>query len=245
MLGRLRVERRWQWTARGKHPSIKDYFSIGQSFPLAKAFSEWMERGFEGIDWGSASGFSLSSWRFWTREARRDHISCGILRDSADAMGRRYPLLVMGSGPLSDWEMNWDLIPFACEGVWTNIELLSTKALADLKALEAEVDNVKPPAAEWDALSRKREDFKDLPVEALKERLRHLPENDPLLCLDGQPYDHFDLMGLCHHLEKAAIMSPPNVVFMGGTVSHTYFAPFRRALSTSDFVNMWKVGERH
>ena len=139
MLGRIRVERRWQWLAHGKHPSARDYFKIGADFPLGRAFSEWAGKGYEGIVTKNRSVSGQASWRFWTREARRDHVVCGILRDSSDAFGRPYPLLVMGSGPVAGWDTNWDLVPFACENAWVQMEYLSARPFIDLRTFEAEV----------------------------------------------------------------------------------------------------------
>ena len=33
------------------------------------------------------------------------------------------------------------------------------------------------------------------------------------------------------------------MVFMGGSIGHTYFAPLRRALTTADFVTLWLLSE--
>jgi len=243
MLGRIRVQRRWQWSASGKCPAAKDFFKIGAEFPLAKAFSEWTGRGYSDLCMKDRPALTHFSWRFWTREARKDHATCGILRDSVDAVGRPYPFLVMGSGPIAEWDDNWDLIPYAYQNIWTQIEYLSTKGVVDLRALETEIQGMRPPVANWDVLREKRERFRSFPLEALKERFSRLSETDPFLCLDRLPYDPLDLAGICHHLSRQNIKSPPNVVFMGGTVEHTYFAVFRRALSISDFARLWSFAQ--
>jgi hypothetical protein len=41
MLGLIKSDPNWRWAARGKHPSVKDFFSIGLEFQLAANFSEW------------------------------------------------------------------------------------------------------------------------------------------------------------------------------------------------------------
>jgi type VI secretion system protein VasJ len=239
MLGRITVERRWQWSASGKHPAAKDFFTVGAELPLARAFSEWTGRGYGELPRKGADSATHLSWRFWTREARRDHVACGVLRDSVDAVGRPYPFLVMGSGPLAEWDNNWDLIPYVCQNVWTQLEYLATKGLASAKALETELQGVRSPVADWDGHREKRERFKDFPLEALKERLSRLSDTNSFLSLDRQPYDQLDLAGICHYLSRQNMKSPPNVVFMGGTVEHTYFAVFRRALSMADFARLW------
>ena len=47
MLEGLRSERRWQWAAYGKHPAARDYFKVGQGFPLVDSFSGWVENGYQ------------------------------------------------------------------------------------------------------------------------------------------------------------------------------------------------------
>ncbi len=242
MLGRLRTERRWQWSACGKHPAAKDYFNVGDTFPLSKAFAEWMGRSFDTIDRKKAES-AHPSWRFWTREIRHDHVVCGIIRDSGDAVGRPYPLLIMGAGPLADWDDHWDLIPFVCEQLWVQAEQAAARPWPDLAAFEGELRAIRPPTSRWSDLASRLTQFENFPLEALRERLRQLSDTDPFLCLDGQPYDHFDLIGVCHYLCRMNTKAIPNVVFMGGTVDHTYFAPFKRALSTADFARMWIAGD--
>jgi type VI secretion system protein VasJ len=243
MLGRITAERRWQWSATGKHPAAKDFFTIGTEFPLARAFAEWAGKGYGEVSHRGGVSSTHLSWRFWTREARRDHVACGILRDSYDAVGRPYPFLVMGSGPLAGWDDNWDLIPYVCQNAWAQIEYLSVKGPVGLGSLETEIQGMKSPVADWDALRSKRERFESFPTEALKERLSRLSDTDPFLSLDRQPYDQLDLAGICHYLSRRNSDLTPNVVFMGGTVEHTYFAVFRRALSTADFGRLWSFAQ--
>ena len=167
MLEGLRSERRWQWAAYGKHPAAKDYFKVGQDFPLLNSFSEWIESGYEKLASRKNPASMRCSWRFWTREARRENVVCGVLRDSTDSFGRPYPLLIMGTGPSRDWVNEWDLVPLACENTWGQIEYLSTRTFSDLKRLEEEVQNIRSPAAEWSDLAKRRESFSGLTSEEL------------------------------------------------------------------------------
>ncbi len=172
---------------------------------------------------------------------------CGVLRESGDAFGRPYPLLIMGSGPMAGWEQNWDLAPFACESVWREMEYVATRPLSDFALFETEVRSLKTPSPEWQAFERQRDDHGALGSPALdgvRIRLHCLPEGLPFLSLDGQPQDQFELVGFCHRMLRAEDQAPPNAVFMGGSVGHAYFAPFRRALTKDDFVRLWSVPER-
>ena len=162
MLEKIRSERRWQWAAYGKHPAAKDYFKVGQDFPLLNSFSGWIENGYQVLASKNNPIKARRSWRFWTRESRKENLVCGIVRDSNDSLGRPYPLLIIGTGPLKDWLSQWDLVPLACEKAWGQMEYLSAKTFGDLRELEEEVQDISPPAAEWLELARKRESFEEI-----------------------------------------------------------------------------------
>jgi type VI secretion system protein VasJ len=186
------------------------------------------------------------SWRFWTREARKENVVCGVVRDSNDSLSRPYPLLIMGTGPLKDWVSQWDLVPLACESAWGQMEYLSAKAFNDLRELEEEVQNITPPAGEWLALARQREGFEELgsprvtepggAASSLSERMEWFIPFDQL-----PPRDHFELIGLCHSLVRARIEAAPSAIFMGGTAEKMYVAFFRRPLAPSDFIRLWSI----
>jgi type VI secretion system protein VasJ len=213
---------------------------------LLNSFSEWIESGYEKVASKNNPANMRCSWRFWTREARRENVVCGVLRDSTDSFGRPYPLLIMGTGPLTGWVNEWDLVPLACENTWGQIEYLSTKTFSDLKRLEEEVQNIRLPSAEWSELSKRRESFKGLTSPELSQlngQASSLSESmERFICLDqGLSHDQFELIGLCHLLVKARTEIVPNVIFMGGTLEKTYCAFFRRPLTPSDFIQLWSV----
>ena len=246
MLGAIRADRGWKWSAYGKHPAARDYFRIGSNAPLSGAFSVWVERGYTRfIARGRPSG-PPASWRFWTRETAQDHIACGILKDSTDAVGRPYPLLIMGSGPAAEWVDHWDLVPFACDAAWTEIEQISARSFGDVKSLEAEILKVKGLSADWHGFGEKRKSPGKASPEALdnlKIRVHRLSEAEPILRLGEKSYDYFDLIDACHRLLRADSKEPPSAVFMGGTVIHTYLAVFRRPLTESDFLKLWSLSD--
>jgi len=246
MLEKIRSERRWQWAAYGKHPAAKDYFKIGQDFPLLNSFSGWIENGYQVLASKDNPIKARRSWRFWARESRRENLVCGLVRDSNDSLGRPYPLLIIGTGPLKDWSSQWDLVPLACEKAWGQMEYLSAKTFNDLRELEAEVQNISPPAAEWLELARKRESFEEIAslnlsemgggTSSLKERMECVIPLDRV-----PPRDPLELAGLCHSLLRARIETAPSAIFMGGTVERPFVAFFRRPLSPSDFIHLWSV----
>ncbi len=245
MLEKLRPEREWQWAACGKHPAAKDYFTVGQDFPLRASFSTWIETGYQ-VAVSKRDRSAKHLWRFWTREARRDNVVCGIIRDSVDGIGRPYPLLIIGTGPMKDWAVQWDLVPLACDAAWTAMEDLSTGNLANLRDLDEEVRNVKRPVAEWLQLARKRELFRDFespPVGHAKGTMPGLTENVEYFSMaQFSRRDTRELAGLYHSFMRAHVEAAPTTTFMGGTTDGRFIIFFRRPLTPSDFITLWSIG---
>ena len=234
-------DRQWRWFAGGKHPSARDYIKIGRESAMARAFSEWIESGF--IRHNAKTGITPlpSSWRFWMRGSKTDHIVCGVLKDSIDGAGRPHPFFIMGSGHLADWENNWDLLPFACENVWSQMECIATRNHEDAKPLMDEIIQIKAPLADWETFIQRRKEGAATSGQwtILCNRLSNLPKDDPLFHLDERLGETFEILLLCHQFIKSKAPEPPNSVFIGGTIERTFIAPFRRALEPSDFYRLW------
>jgi type VI secretion system protein VasJ len=140
---------RWQWAAYGKHPVANDYLSLGKGLPLFQVFSDWVKNGYQGLALRRGSASPLYSWRFWIKGSKRDSLICGLVRDSSDKLGRPYPFLLMGLGPLPGWQDQWDLVPLTCERAWSQLEYTAIKAFKDLKQLEDEIPKIKAPLPQW------------------------------------------------------------------------------------------------
>ncbi len=147
MLGPIGSTLHWRWAAYGKHPVASDFFRLGEEFSLGKGFSEWVGNGYKVLTSRGRADQGLYFWRFWARGAQKGTLACGVLRDSSDRVGRPFPLLIMGMGPLKGWEEAWDLLPFACETTWNQIEYLSALVVNDFKKLENEYGQIRPPRA--------------------------------------------------------------------------------------------------
>lgn len=252
MLGTIESTSSWRWAAYGKHPVANDYFRVGGDLPLAKRFSEWVENGYRMLSSRKNASSNLCSWRFWARGSQKENIACGVLRDSSDSLGRPYPFLMMGLGPLKNWEEDWDLLPFACERTWGQMEYLSALVANNLKKLEEEIHHIRPPHFEWSELDSKRKDLEDLcsnpnpdaTASYLKDRDKMISgasdQVDFTITLDPA-HDQFLQASLWHHLLKDHAKVVPNTIFMGGTLDNTYLAIFRRALTTADFVQLWSI----
>jgi type VI secretion system protein VasJ len=246
MLEKIKSERRWQWAAYGSHPVAKSYFKLGQEFPLLNRFSGWIENEYQVLASEDNPAKPRRSWRFWSKEARRENIVCGVVRDSNDSLGRPYPLLIIGTGPLKDWLSQWDLMPLACEITWGRMEHICAKTFDDLRELEEEVRNIRAPAAEWLELARKREGFEELGslhLSELEEGASSVSGRTecfvPLDQVSGR--DLFELSVLCHSLLRVRIEAAPRAIFMGGTAEKPYVAFFRRPLAPSDFIRLWSI----
>jgi len=252
VLGSIGSSNSWQWAAWGKHPVARDFFSVGSNAPMVKAFSDWVEKGYKIFTSKERPSSSLCSWRFWARGPKREILVCGIGRDSSDSVGRPYPLLIMGTGPLEGWEDQWDLLPFACEKTWSQMEYLSAKRFTDFEQFEDEVQIVRPPHPEWpefrsvsrdlwESSSATQNNVLSWDPRQLEDRVSVMSKKtDFFVPLDGGPSDDpHTLAGLWHALLKVRISDVPNAVFMGGASDGTYLAVFKRALAPTDFVRLW------
>jgi type VI secretion system protein VasJ len=248
MLEKIRSQRRWQWVAYGKHPAAKDCIKLGQDFPLLNSFTNWIENGYQVLACRSNPAKARCSWRFWAREARKENLVCGVARDSNDSLGRPYPLVIMGTGPLKDWVSQWDLVPLACESVWGQMEYLSTKTFSDLRELVEGVQSIVPPAPEWLELARKREGFEELGsiglsepaggISSLADRMEY-----SISLAEAPDRDPFELIGLYHSFVRARREAAPSATFMAVPAGRAYVAFFKRPLAPTDFIYLWSITE--
>ena len=132
MLELVKSKRRWEWMACGKHPVAGDYFRTGANTSVFDAFSNWVETGFHQCN--GKIGQQVYSWRFWAKGYEKEALICGVVRDSSDRLGRPYPLLVMGSGPVKGLKQRWSLLPTFCDDAWRQMENISTKRFEDISS---------------------------------------------------------------------------------------------------------------
>ncbi len=247
MLGLIKSERNWQWAAYGKHPSVRDYFRVGRHFPSVNSFSEWIEKGYD-MAASKKNIHEICSWRFWARESRKQNIVCGLLRDSNDSIGRPFPLMIIGTGPLKGWEEQWDLLPLACEKTWDQIEYLSTHIFDDFKKLGIELQNIKPPRSEWSELAARRGNFIEFKSTqgGYSIDLKNLGRQALSLSEKAESFVYLNqaqtsLISLWHFLFKTHVKTLPNSIFMGGTLEKAYMAFFKRPLILNDFIQLWTI----
>ncbi|AJE02302.1 type VI secretion system protein TssA [Geobacter pickeringii] len=246
----------WRWSAFGKHPAAADYFRLGEGSPFVEGLTKWVESGYRLLTSQGDAAAPFCSWRFWARGFGRESLVLGVVRVSSDSMGRPYPLLIMGSGPLEGWEGRWDLLPLAGEQSWCQIEYLATTTFGDLKKLETGLRTLRPPSAEWEELAARRQGLNRLgsprdPYASFLdlrelERLaaEHGGTGELHVSLDRGPVnDKIILVSLWHHLIQTAAVGMPTALFMGGTLERSFLAPFRRPLAPGDFLHLWSASE--
>jgi type VI secretion system protein VasJ len=240
----------WRWFACGKHPSVKDYFTTGTSTPMGVALSEWIAKGYQSLPAGNHSPGCYMSWRFWAGGSGKDTFLCGIVRDSSDSIGRPYPMLMLGTGPLSNWEAQWHLAPYVCEKTWNQMEAISTRTFHGLGQLEEEILRTKPPEPNWTDFARMEEEMTQvgssshqIDTRVLQERAMAVRnEGEIFIPIDEYPLqDHLKIIHLWLLFLKRSMPDIPKAVFMGGDQLRTFLVVFRRPLSTRDFNRIWSA----
>ena len=252
MLGSVSSSNDWQWAAYGKHPVARDYVSMGGHLPLVKTLSGWIDKGFELVRSQPDRQPRYCSWRFWVSGGSGDVLSCGLLRDSRDGAGRAYPLLILLNGSLGRWKEHWDLLPFACERAWSQMEQATVKNYDSLRGMEDELQRIQPPFPLWAEFAKDKEALCGIQTGSESERFREAVAdmeqqvqslgNATELYVPLQQWlsiDPMAVVGCWHSLLRAQQSTVPNVVFMGGTPTDVSLAVYKRPLTVSDFVRLW------
>ncbi|HIJ88272.1 MAG TPA: DUF2094 domain-containing protein [Desulfuromonadales bacterium] len=224
----------WQWVACGKHPAAKDYIRIGDQFTLGTSLFSWVEQGYDKVRHDMSGRFQVS-WKFWLNGTMHDRLACGVLLESGDAIGRPYPLLLMGSGTYRQWGKCWENLPLACETTWNSAMVLFSNKLTTIPELEMGLgmlpspddillDDTLPPALPLKPLSGDME----------SEFCLYSLETD-----NGSGIEVAAAMRLSLLLKKRNA-APPVAVFIGGGKT-AYMAVMRRPLKSLDFVTLWNL----
>jgi len=241
---------KWLWAAHGKHPSAKDFFSIGRSFSLASNFSEWIRKGYQPLTEPEKRAGARYSWRFWARGGGKEELTCGLLRDSHDSFGRPYPLLIIGNGPLPSWEEHWEKLPAACERVWCRIESVSARGFAAIGEFEEEIIRIRPPDPCWSnpvsIASGVDGNIPESPLPpqvaaGIAEEARNISLKEMgIISLgnDGSNDRHHRIMQI-NTVLKSNLGKAPNTLFIGGTDNESSLIIFRRPMRPSDLSILW------
>ncbi len=252
MLGSVRSKEPWVWSAFGKHPSARDFFMVGSETPLVSAFSGWIQSGYEDLISRYGRCPEFYSYRLWAKGIKKNHILIGLLKGSSDRIGRCYPLMIAGTGELKGWEKEWDLMPFACESLWSRLEYLATRSWRDVEYLQEEIQILSPPIPQWADLEFERNQLKskrewEPDIGSPSPALRRMVEKARTMTNQEETYfslehgyfdDHFSRLGFWHHAFKKNLKEAPNAIFVGGVSGIAGMAVFRRPLIAGDFVRL-------
>ena len=231
----------WRFAAFGKHPGAKDYIRLGSTTPLLEGIADWVDKGYAGIEGKKKGMADAASWRFWSKGFGPEALVCGVVRDSVDRLGRPYPLLVLGTGSLRDWEGHWDLLPYACLPVWERIEYLGAQRYEEIGRLESAIRGLHPPAPEWTDFSLRR-DREVVALDLAGGDTTGPGEASRFIRLNGESgRELFPAAVGWQSLLRRDDAEAPNAVFFGGTISKAYLGVFRKRLSTPDFADIWNV----
>ena len=200
------------------------------------------------------NGTGFRSWRFWARGDRKGHMACGIGRDSSDGLGRPYPFLSIGIGPLPGWEDRWDLLPWALEDLWGGFEYFAAKRHKDVEAVKDGLQRLRPPHVRWSEWEMSENatrrggafgegDVRDDVIREMESGTVRLREQGDLFVkLEAKTFqDQSARINLWHFRLRSKLGALPNAVFVGGGPDQAYLAVFTRALAPADFVRLWSV----
>jgi len=255
MLGPVKHKAGWIWYASGKHPAVKDFLEIGPQDPLLQAFAGWVAGGFR--QWSSRHNgeTTRNSWRFWSKGAKKNTLTCGVIRDSSDSLGRPFPIVILGTGKLNGWKSNWDLLPYALEGIWSEVEYLACGRFADIEQLRDGIGRIKLPPSDWPALANQRARagtvnahnyYVDWDSQSVATQVQHLLEIGASIVdlNNASGTDSDKLAGHWIGALKAHLKIVPNTVFLGGIPDKSFMIVLNRSLNADDFVRLWTVASQ-
>ena len=245
--------RGWTWSAEGKHPLVKDFIRLGVISSLAASFERWIASGYrESILRGEAGGIKRC-WRFWSAGASKESVSCGIVRDSSDSVGRPYPFLVLGQGPAGGWREHWGLLPAAFEETWRSLERLTAEPLQSLAQLEQALLRTRPPSLKWSALRDAAgpepagaRPGPGHPLLAAASEVLDVPEGIDRSRVVFKLYgpDFPGSVALVSQQLSKRWQPVPRAVFLGGLRDYPRLVLFMRPLKGNDFIELWSDSQQ-
>ncbi len=162
----------WRFAALGKHPGAGDYIYLGEEFGLAGAMGSWLGKAFDAGIIDPDRMRAEAGAVFWTTGSADGDLACGLLAPSWDSVGRSYPLLLLGTGPLESWKRHWDLLPVALSATWQAMRELAYGRKGAVDYLQRKVETLPRPQRGWLQLSAARR-------ERLEKKGGKLPRTAP------------------------------------------------------------------
>jgi type VI secretion system ImpM family protein len=228
----------WLWSAGGKHPVARDFFMSGDDSPLARAFFDWADRGAQLLVAKDGKEQKNHSFRFWSKGSAAGQLVCGLVRSSCDQLGRPYPLMLLGTGGLQNWEDNWELLPAACEKIWGNLEYIAAKRYSSLANFHTELKLLKSPRHDWETMSLVEITDQEVNITVS----RQITEGGSVAVINSIPgVDLTPHIIAQHRRLKNDDGQPPRAVFIGGDPEYTSIFAFSAPLQADNYIQMWSI----
>ncbi|HTT72231.1 MAG TPA: type VI secretion system-associated protein TagF [Anaeromyxobacteraceae bacterium] len=96
----------------GKLPAYGDFVRVRAAEPAARAFAAWLSEGYEAARQGGVHR-GPEPVRFLYRPSALEGVLLGVLADSADKVGRRFPLAVFTQARASELAIAYPALPAA------------------------------------------------------------------------------------------------------------------------------------
>ena len=187
-------------------------------------FSRLVEKGFMKT---ASSGRKYVSYRYFLKGEKKGMISCGIFKDSQDAIGREYPLIVAGYGTLAGCEDKWEALPEAMASVCSEAEYISSRRLTSLDEFKTCLLRLGAPLV-IDGIGSAGK-----PVNRT-----NISENGliPLVPADEDRMAE-QVSGYMEWMKKSD-SAFPEAVFIGGTQEKSYLCVFRKPLDVNNVLSL-------
>jgi type VI secretion system ImpM family protein len=238
MLGLGPSARTWCWRAAGKHPVAGDFVEVGQGTPLTDALADWMTRGYLALQRGGSLSPVPCSYRFWMQGGRKGRLICGLARDSSDRIGRPFPFMITGEGPLEGWEQRWVELPLLLDGCWRRLERIASQRYEHMHELAMDISGIGVPDPENGATGR-GETVADGNGSCKGPEGRQIRGCHIIALDDPAEPDPASAVVKKHRALAACGAAAPVAEFMGGTAHRTYLVLILQPLRAETFELLW------
>jgi type VI secretion system ImpM family protein len=244
MLGSLKHNSLWRWTAVGKHPAAADYIKVANGSALLDAVADWMAKGYDDLLRTDGRPHTSYSWRFWLRGIGKGMLICGLGRDSSDSLGRPFPFLVMGEGPYKHWEKQWTWLTAGLEKTWARMEYIAAHGYDDVDALTSDLATLTAPE---DSKLREAASLAhagaNLQSDNMSDSIATLQRTGRVFIgLTSSPgQDALQTAMAVHDRLIVHCVEIPRAVFLGGTPQRSYLGVIQHPLTSDDFLALWRV----
>jgi len=233
------VNSKWKWRISGKHPSAKDYIIAGKSMPVLEGITKWIEMSYEKIFSKKTDHSHYHSYRFWMKSPDKHYLICGLVKDSCDKIGRSYPLTIIGTGYLKYWEHHLELIPFACEKTWIQMESILARNETTIEEFKENLSLIHPPQHDWKNFQFQKSQNQLSSIDHSFEKNIIYNKNSFIKLLPVTFQDDSLKLPINWHSFLKHKKKIPNSVFMGGSTKQIMLAAYYRPLDEEDFSNLW------